>query len=312
MKKQYLIIRFLLFISVIQLYACENKKQPIATKKGMLFTLKYENQDCSYEILVNDVPVISFFGLGGGFSLKKEINQYILKPGKQDITIRIYPQKKTETSFDEAVNKTAKVKISVKKNTEPLSILDLAEAREKGIQTEWEILSFETPKIESDKSFMEFKTSFNVNDKDITWKIKGWSESRDLRNDPDLRKHVDAFYKNFKSILASKKQQEYLKLLKTSIHEEAESKPWFGADLEKDLSNEMLQYANEERNFIYPCENAEMKFYGNGKIVTLICKDSTTYGYSPLISKTAKNAMPKVHIFYLHKPKGSNELEIIR
>ncbi|MBW1655447.1 hypothetical protein [Flavobacterium quisquiliarum] len=309
MKKQNLIIVILLFFSGVYLHAQKNKDQ---TEKGMLFTLKYEHQDCSYEILVNDVPVVNFFGLGGGFSLKKEINQYILKPGKQDITIRIYPQKKTEDSFEDLISESAKVKIVIKKNKEPLSMLDVAEAREKGIQTEWDVLSFETPAIEKNVPYIEFKTSFNVLDKDITWKIKGWSESRDLRNDPDLRKQVDAFYENFKSILASKKQQEYLKLLKTSIHEEAESKPWFGADLEKDLSNEMLQYANEERNFIYPCENAEMKFYGNGKIVTLICKDSTTYGYSPLISKTAKNVMPKVHVFYLHKPKGSNELEIIR
>ncbi|SFD55418.1 hypothetical protein SAMN05216297_10974 [Flavobacterium phragmitis] len=302
----------MLFISVIQLYACENKKQPIATEKGMLFTLKYENQDCSYEILVNDVPVISFFGLGSGFSLKKEINQYILKPGKQDITIRIYPQKKTETSFEDLISKSAKIKVIVKKNKEPLSMLDLAEARDKGIQTEWEILTFETPVIEKRVPYVEFKTSFNVMDKDISWKIKGWKESKDLRNDPDLRKQVDTFYENFKKVLVTKNQQAYLGLLKNSIHEEALSKPWFGLDYEKDLSNVMLEYANEERNFIYPCQNAEMKFYGNGRIVTLVCKNMSTFGYSPLISKTAKNALPKAHVIYLHKPKNSNELEIIR
>ncbi|HEY1194382.1 hypothetical protein [Flavobacterium sp.] len=304
MKKYYLIVMFLLLFTSIQITA--------QTKKGMMFTLKYENQGCSYEILLNDMPVATSFGLSNGFSLKKELNQYILNSGKQEITIRIYPQKKTETSFEATVSKMAKVKIAIKKNKEPLSILDLAEAREKGIQTEWEVLSFETPKIESDGSFHEFKTSFNVDGKDINWKIIGWTESKDLRNDPDLRKQVDSFYENFKNVLASKKQQEYLKLLKTSIHEEALSKPWFEPDFEKDLSKEIVQYAIEERNFIYPCENAEMKFYANGKIVTLSCKDITTFGYSPLISKTAKNAMPKVHTIYLHKPKNSDELEIIR
>ncbi|MCR4031968.1 MULTISPECIES: hypothetical protein [Flavobacterium] len=304
MKKGYLIVVILLCFASMPITA--------QTKKGMLYTLKYENQDCSYEILLNDVPVATNFGLSSGFSLKKELNQYILKSGKQEITIRIYPQKKTETSFEATVSKTAKVKISIKKNTEPLSLLDIANARDKGIQTEWDVVSFETPKIESDGSFYEFKTSFNVNDKDITWKIKGWIESKDLRNETDLRKQVDAFYENFKNILASKKQEEYLKLLKTSLHEEALSKPWFGVNFEKDLSNEILKYANDERNFIYPCENAELKFYANGKIVTLICKDITIFGYSPLISKTAKNAMPKVHTIYLHKPKNSDELEIIR
>lgn len=307
MKKQYLVIAFILFLfSSMTILAQDTEKG-----KGMLFSLKYENQDCSYEILLNDVPVITYFGLGGGFSQTKEINQYVLKSGKQDISIRIYPQKKDETSFDALVSKTAKVKISIKKSKEPLSLLDKAEARGKGIQTEWEVLSFETPKIETDKPYFEFKTSFTAADKDISWKIKGWSESKDLRNESDLRKQVDVFYAKFKDVLANKKQQEYLNLLKTSIHEEALSKPWFD-DYEKDLTQEILQYASEERSFIYPCQDAEMKFYGDGKIVTVICKDMTSFGYSPLISKTAKRAMPKVHTIYLHKPKNSDELEIIR
>ncbi len=315
MKKKYLFISaVLLLFSAIQISAQQkmNKTESSQNSKGMLFTLKYENQDCSYEILVNDIPVMVYFGLGGGFSLGKEINQYILKPGKQEIAIRLYPQKKDETSFDETISKTAKVKISIKKTTEPLSLLDKAEARGKGIETEWEILTFETPKVETNTAYLEFKTSFNVIDKDISWKINGWNKSKDLKSEPDLRKQVDSFYENFKNILASKKTQDYLNLLKTSIHEEALSKPWMGLDFEKDLSNEILKYASEERNFIYPCQNAELKFYGNGKVVTLVCKDMLSYGYSPLISKTAKSAMPKVHTFYLYKPENSNELEIIR
>ena len=74
----------------------------------------------------------------------------------------------------------------------------------------------------------------------------------------------------------------------------------------------MTGYATDKRSFIYRCKNAELKFYGNGRVVTLVCTDTISFGYSPLISKTAKNMMPKAHTFYFHKRQGSGKLEIIR
>ncbi|MFD1604601.1 hypothetical protein ACFSJW_14420 [Flavobacterium artemisiae] len=313
-NRNFITIGLLFFLSISLCGQNQNKKttETIQTNKGMLFTLKNESHDCSYEVLVNDVPVVSYFGLGGGYSSKKEINQYMLQPGRQEITIRIYPQKKTEASFENVISKNAKVKITILKSKEPMSMLDILAAKEKGEQYEWQVVFFETSKIDADLPYKEFKTAFDVTDKDITWKIKGWAESKDLRNDSKLRQQVDVFYEKFKDILTNKKQQEYVDLLKTSIQEEALSKPWYGSDFGKDLANEMFKYAGEERNFIFPCQNAELKFYGNGKMVTLVCKDLLSYGYSPLISKTAKNAMPKVHTIYLHKSKNSDELKIIR
>ncbi|OCG48101.1 hypothetical protein A9G35_02410 [Gilliamella sp. Choc5-1] len=70
----------------------EMEKSIIDKEKSYLYKIKYEHTDCSYEILVNDVLVITFFGLGN-WSTSDGINKYILKPGKQTVTLRLYPQK---------------------------------------------------------------------------------------------------------------------------------------------------------------------------------------------------------------------------
>lgn len=281
-------------------------------KEGMLFRLKYEHTNCSYEILINDMPVASHFGLGERSGLTVNLNQYILQPGKQEVTIRLYPSKKDETVFAPTLSPDSFVKIEISKNKEPMSMLDQMNAREKGQQYQWQILDYHTPKLgEKPQNFAEYKTSFEVGNKDINWKIEGWSKSQNLINTPNIRQQVDEFYADFKKTLEEGDQQKYVSMLKQSIHEEAASTPW-NKDAEKDLTKTMADYAVEKRNFIYPCKDAELKFYGDGKVVTLVCKDPQTYGYSPLISKTAKNMMPKAHTFYLYKPQGSDKLEIIR
>lgn len=48
------------------------------------------------------------------------------------------------------------------------------------------------------------------------------------------------------------------------------------------------------------------------RVVTLVSKDPRAFGYSPLVAKGEKSNFPIAYTFYLHKPKGSNKLEIIR
>lgn len=141
--------------------------------------------------------------------------------------------------------------------------------------------------------------------------IPGWNNSKQLKNDLNIRKEVEAFYSNYKKALEEGDQKGFLSLIRNKIHEEAASQPW-NREMENQLTKEMGNYAEEKRNFIYPCKNAALKFYGNGRVVTLVCADTISLGYSPLISKTAKNILPKSHNIYLHKPRGSNKLEIIR
>src|SRR5690606_32873174 len=98
-----------------------------------------------------------------------------------------------------------------------------------------------------------------------------------LTNDPGLKQEVTAFYEKFKKILEAGDQQKYLTLLQRSISEEAASTPWDEKAREQ-ITKNMLEYAQEKRNFIYPCAASELKFYGQGRVVTLVCLDTLTFG----------------------------------
>lgn len=316
MKFKYLLV----FLSVNLIMICCAQKQDVELNKkqninyrneGMLFKLKYEYSNCSFEILVNDMPVVTHFGLGERSGLTVDINQYILKQGIQNVSIRMFPMKTDETSFATNLAKDSLVKVVISKNKEPMSMLDQINAKGNNADFKWEVLNYQTPPLQTILPSVEYKTTFEVEAKDVNWKIIGWSKSQDLQSDPNIRKEVDAFYADFKKTLEDGNQNKYQSLLKNSIYEEAASIPW-NKQAESQLKSNQSGYATEKRNFIYPCKNAELKFYGNGKVVTLVCSDPMSYGYSPLISKTAKNMMPKSHTFYLHKPKGNDKLEIIR
>ncbi|WP_312389238.1 hypothetical protein [Chryseobacterium sp.] len=303
---------FLFLFVLLSFYGCgQNKSKIQYQQEGMIFELEYEHSECSYEILVNDIPVITHFGLGERSGLTVDINQYILRSGKQSITIRLYPSKKGENTFEKSLLNSSFVKIKISKNKAPMSLLDQLNFKDKGINFNWNILTYQTPKLEKEVPYAEFKTSFEVDPKDINWKITGWEESQNLKNDPNIRKEVNAFYEDFKKTLETGDQSKYVSMLQNSIYEEAASTPWDKNALSQ-ITKNMTAYANEKRSFIYPCKNAELKFYGDGKVVTLVCMDTLTFGYSPLISKSEKSMLPKSHTFYLHKPKGSDKLEIIR
>jgi len=280
-------------------------------KEGVLFKLKHEHLDCSYEILLNDMPIVTYFGLGERSGLTVDLNQYILKPGKQEVTIRMFPVKKEENHFAPKLSKNAFVKIEITKSKEPMTMLDQLNARGKGKEYKWATLTYQTPKLDKPLPYTAYKTSFVVDEKDVNWKIVGWSKSKKLNNDPNLRKEVDEFYNNYKKVLEEGNRNKFLSLVRTVIDEEAASKPW-DKEIENQLTKNMIDYAAEKRNFIYPCTKAELKFFGDGRVVTLVCADTLTFGYAPLISKTAKSMVPKSHTFYLHKPAGTNKLEIIR
>lgn len=277
--------------------------------EGYLYGLYYKHTDCSYEILVNDMPVVTHFGIGER-SLSADINACILKPGKQEVTIRIYPKKIDEQHFSASLSKESRVKITIRKDWRTAD-RRASDAYISGNKTNWEILQFETPVVEKDTSYAEFKVGFEIADKDMSWHLTGWSESEDLSRVPDLRKEVDAFYAAYKKILATGNTAKYLALLQNSIYEEAASIPW-DRDAAKNIAGNMSAAGAEKRDFIYPCQNSRLQYYGNGKVVTLVCADTVTFGYAPLISKSAVNGLPRAHTFYLHKPRGNRNLQIIR
>lgn len=278
---------------------------------GDSYRMKYEHSNCSYEILINDVPLITFYGLGER-STTAHINQYLLKPGNQEITIRMYPKKIEDTKFATELDSTSFVKIKLDKIKMGSQQWEFSA---EGRKREWQdVVVYQTPKLAENAPFAEFKIPFEATKEELTWEIKGWSESEILNNDEALKKEVFAFYKNFQQVIEDQNKPEYISLFKNSIFEQASADSWNSKEFLKEAMQTMTDDPITKQKFLFPLnENtAELKFYGNGRVVTLVSKDPRSFGYSPLVAKPDKGNFPIAYTFYLHKPKGSNKLEIIR
>lgn len=287
------------------------EKDIVQKNFGHKFYLKYEHNNCSYEILVNNVPLITFYGLGER-STGAVINQYMLKPGLQEITIRMSPKKIDDTTFKPDLDSTSFVKLKLTKMRN--GSLEWNLSKEGQAREESEVLNYQTPKLEKSVTFAEFKIPFEATKDELTWEIKGWSESERLNNDEALKKEVFEFYRNFQKTIEDQNQNAYMNLLKNSLFEEASSYSWHSKTFIKEGVEEMYEKPITKQKFLFPLnENtAELKFYGNGRVVTLVSKDPRSFGYSPLVAKPEKGNFPIAYTFYLHKPKESNKLEIIR
>ncbi|WP_313376608.1 hypothetical protein [Chishuiella sp.] len=285
------------------------EKDIVQKEFGYNFRLEYDHNNCSYEILINDVPLITFYGLGER-STTASINQYLLKPGKQEITIRMSPKKIEDTQFNKNLDSTSFVKLKLKKLKNGSPEWNLS-----NINRDWEeVFVYQTPKLEKDVPFAEFKIPFEATKDELTWEIKGWSESQTLVNNEALKKEVFDFYTNFQKTIEDQNKNAYINLLAHSIFEEASADSWDSKAFIKEGMEQMYNAPMPKQKFLFPIneDTAELKFYGDGKVVTLVSKDPRSFGYSPLVAKAEKNNFPIAYTFYLHKPKGSNKLEIIR
>lgn len=287
------------------------EKDIVQKEFGDSYRMKYEHSNCSYEILINDVPLITFYGLGER-STTAYINQYLLKPGKQEITIRIYPKKIEDTKFAAGLDSTSFVKLTL--DRKKMISRDLKLKGGIGKRDWQDVVVYQTPKLAENAPFAEFKIPFEATKEELTWEIKGWSESEILNNDEALKKEVFAFYKNFQQVIEDQNKTEYISLFKNSIFEQASADSWNSKEFLKEAMQTMTDDPIPKQKFLFPLNenSAELKFYGNGRVVTLVSKDPRSFGYSPLVAKPDKGNFPIAYTFYLHKPKGSNKLEIIR
>lgn len=321
------IYRLILFISVtgFALQSCaqdkknnqkldisQMEKEIIQKEFGHSFHLRYDHSNCSYEILINDVPLINFYGLGER-STGATINQYMLKPGIQEIKIRMYPKKTENTKFKESLDSSSYVKLKLTKAKTGSTQWNWSEEGQKKGQ-EIEVFNYQTPKLEKDVPFAEFKIPFEATKDELTWEIKGWSASRTLENNETLKKEVFDFYNNFQKVIENQDKNQYINLLAHSVFEEASADSWRSKDFFKRAMDDLSNKPIPKQKFLFPIneQTAELKFYGNGKVVTLVSKDPRSFGYSPLVAKAENSNFPIAYTFYLHKPTGSNKLEIIR
>ena len=241
-----------------------------------------------------------------------DLNPYVLKNGKYKIKLQIFPLfRKGDT-------------LVAKKNILDCQLFFGSYIRNK--ETD-EILNYKAdialpitaPTIDAPY----FEQEWEVEITDLPYELDGWSKGQDLRKwDKDkLEKKVVAFHQKIRKILNDGNSEEWMKLIQKRFDEVCIFDYLSEKQIEEDLKEIKEDVEKYSKGTMIPLEDYELKFYAEGKLVTLERKTHTKEfnnyspldikGWSPLISKgTTYGAAPYPILLYL--PQGSDEFVIIR
>ncbi len=289
-------------------------------EEQILYSLKVFNGVCNYKIWINDMPVHNMYK-GARGELSFTINGKILKAGKQELKIRIYPYwNREEQKFEDYLHKYAGLDVEI-------SEMDWdAETRK------WDyypILTYQTPR-EGEESLQENPRGFlfeegkeelpyyeeTVNfEAKVPYNLTGWSKSVDLRkeNQKELFKEAKVFYqgliKNFKNKNVPEISKKYYNKEKEVIQalflNQKDTKERWNEDFLSKIINPSAVV--DELN-----DNLYLEFYGNGKVVSLL---KSPAGTRPLVIERVNEQGKKKYLtldLYLHRPTPEEPLEIIR
>ncbi len=239
----------------------------------------------SFDIRVNDFPVFTFIGESGGTNMERPINSSILNSGTQTISVKVLPLKgkkliSKDGFFSLKINKKKDAYIFDNQREEILVIPQMV-VPENGLP------------------YWEFKTTFEAN---VPYKLNGWENSKEIMNQNNIKNKVYDKYREIQKLIEDKDNYGFSQAVKEKLKEEAIS---LYEKLEE--NPEGFQQTPEKS---LPINNCQMKFYGNGKLVSL----QNDYGESCLKTQIIENGEVITYTYdiFLHIPQGSNELEIIR
>ena len=240
-------------------------------KEPMYFIRPIQN-NCTYEILVNDFPVYDDFESLEILATPVEINGAILKSGEQTITVRMYPVGdllKDNYDIGETIT-TLLDNTSMKVEVVKYDAYNISHK----LSDEKTVLKHYSPTKGSTKKFIgaglpyyEYTFSFNA---EVPYENEGWLNGEDLTKfeKKKLESEVVEAYNDFKSIHSNNDidnftRLEYDYILRSCVAYYRNKK------YIKNLWNEHVEPLSFKNKEYQKIENYEMKFYGNNRIVCL-------------------------------------------
>jgi hypothetical protein len=285
----------------------KNEKEP-------MYKIQPISSDCSFEILVNDVPLYKFYeqiNAGVGATVIP-MNWNINKSGKQKITIKMFPGYNVETKeFNKNLGLNAGVKIIIEKE-------------ENG--NEEEIFQFKTPFKDfdgkggggflfADKNYYEETVYF---DAEVPYEIKTLDNSENLfTTDPEkikqLKLEVVAKYNDIRNLYMNGTKEELANINYKKEKRIAEQIYLTASEIKDRWDNDYQFRTDQNLEFfdLKPIEKYEMNFYANGK---LVCLEKTNNKKSALwggFKRKDKELVTTTYILlYLYRPKDSKDLVV--
>lgn len=264
------------------------------------FYLDFNSYNCTYEILVNDMPAYSFYSSGNQGGAVFQVSPLILKSGKQTITIRVYPKMDDDDKMDTFL---------LAKNC-GLEVKVVAGDEDKETPKEYkQLFRYKMPEIQlGNVPYLEFKGVFEAVTPN---RLKGWSDSQDLTKEDkaQLTKEVLAFYTQYRQLMADGKMDEIAGLI---YNREVEVEQALFQNKPADAADTWNRFAKIKGYHLemLPLEHYELQFFGDGKVVGLIRTDDELRSESAMAGISDNKY--KIYSLLLHKPAGSRQLQVIR
>ena len=290
--------------------------------KESVYQVYVKNSLCLYEVLVNDLPVARMFEYGQVMT-PYDINDAILKSGKQKITLRLYPAPAEYSRSGDVLspNISCNLEIEYVDNKDPeYKYIPVAKFklptknRMAGRDNNIAVPEFEG----AGKKYYEITYEF---DAQVPYENEGWFEGQDLTklDQKLLEKEVLKFYQNQWDLYNKKDVNGILSYMYKKEKEVRGSLYNTKEDLIKVLKShrepiDLMHYKEQ------PIKDYKMVLYGNNKMITLelLSQDTNLRHESALWGVNDDPIDGKTYYFnyrYLYLPKGKkleDGLEIIR
>ena len=256
-----------------------------------------QSNNCTYEILLNDLPLNHYFDVVESSVVSIPMNTRIIKSGKQKITIKMFPSLDKNQIPKKSIEDDASIDIKT-------SFGEFGKQKAKDYTI---VLKYTTPKIKANLPYYETIVYFEAK---VPYQLKGWNEGADLSNENQdkLQKEVEAKYIEF---MKAYEKKDFNKIFTEYYNREKEIAQSLFFSKKSD-SDELVDNIEKDisKNIPFKLENYSMRLYGGGKVVGLVRNDVDYKGLSALFCENDDEYYS--YSLFLYRPKEGGSLEVIR
>lgn len=261
------------------------------------YIVDYSSIDCTYKIFINGIDAIETIGPGNIGGAVEPVTDFFLRSGKQKIKILISPPKDENWVPQKFLTKYSSLEFTIKHG-------EFGKDKMEEYKT---VFSFHTPKIITDNiPYLEFEEEFYA---EVPYELEGWENSEILTKRPNIEADVLEVYNKFRDILINKDTLGYADLMYKKELEIAQAMFWNTKKDSEERWDDLKGIVNNPGKYKL-IENYELVFLADGKIAELRRNDLKYKG--ECVIRRSHNGIITFNTLYLHMPKGSNKLEVIR
>lgn len=261
------------------------------------YSLKLKAYGCTYEIYINDM-LVKFSFTSGTENGIIPFPQLILGNGKQELKVKVYPQAKGPGELEQSIAKDA--------------ILDLEIYHEQfGKFKETSVLKAGLPQQAQGLPYFEYTLPFEAK---VPYQLKGWEEGVDLskENHQSLEREVLNKLQQFKKAFEEKDISTIATMIYAREKEIAQSYFYVsGEEGSYDKGWEDLEAEANDIEEVKSIEHYTLRFFGEGKVVSLLRDDNKFRDFPALYFKTRDGKLT-FYALYFYRPRPGAPLEVIR